>query len=363
MGPLPSIVRRLCVAGIVSSVSFLAVAHGAVSAVPLPSTKIVLKSALSVDPVTDKVVLPLHRGKTGGKTVWYIITDSSDKAEAAQLKVVYSPILAGVGVTQKVTQNSVGVVFAGAPDFTPTREFAPGPTGFPPAKASPGATATAAYSPFIHVNGSETVLNAPIVATGDGPFDVTTHSNTADRVLAIDTAAKTVTLLLVHGFVGGHEVLYLSTEASDPGAATIERAIYVPSLGKAGGKIPILVFANGQTGADNPQAQGLSYAALDGHLDQNATAANSASLRTPLNVLASFPTGSTAAAYSPLWDANVAVWSSDAVTAKTNTRQTSASAVYQLATNKMITGPDGKPFGPVGFVVNCPVVAYIDAAP
>jgi hypothetical protein len=32
------------------------------------------------------------------------------------------------------------------------------------------------------------VYNAPIVATGDGPFDVTHHTNTEDRVLGIHIA-------------------------------------------------------------------------------------------------------------------------------------------------------------------------------
>ncbi len=41
------------------------------------------------------------------------------------------------------------------------------------------------YTPFIQIAGSDTVYNAPIVATGNGPYDVTNHTNTADRVLGI----------------------------------------------------------------------------------------------------------------------------------------------------------------------------------
>src|SRR6202022_2393409 len=78
--------------------------------------------------------------------------------------------------------------FAGAPDFSPTRIAVPGPTGFPLAKFQPGAVAGPGYSPFIKIAGSDTVYSAPIVATGNGPFDVRTHTDTADRVLGVHIA-------------------------------------------------------------------------------------------------------------------------------------------------------------------------------
>ncbi|HTV74023.1 MAG TPA: hypothetical protein VME66_09990, partial [Candidatus Acidoferrales bacterium] len=89
----------------------------------------------------------------------------------------------------------------------------------------------------------------------------------------------------------------------------------------------------------------------------------SATLLSPLNVLTAFPTGSTATAYTPLWDAYLAMWSSAAVAKKKNVLVKSAADVYTLAASKTITGPNGKAFGPVGFVVNCPVVGYLDKAP
>src|SRR5262249_58142450 len=82
------------------------------------------------------------------------------------------------------------VHFAGAPDFSPTRIAEPGPTGFPLAKFAPGAVAGPGYSPFIRIAGSDVVYDAPIVATGDGPFDVVHHTNTGDRVLGIHIAGK-----------------------------------------------------------------------------------------------------------------------------------------------------------------------------
>src|SRR6202043_2789039 len=88
-------------------------------------------------------------------------------------------------------QNHFGpavVHFQGAPDFSPTRIAEPGPTGFPLKSFSPGAVAGPGYSPFIKIAGSDVVYNAPIVAAGDGPFDVVHHTNTADRVLNVHIA-------------------------------------------------------------------------------------------------------------------------------------------------------------------------------
>ncbi len=108
------------------------------------------------------------------------------------------------------------------------------------------------------------MYNAPIVAVGDGPFDVDRHSNTAQRVLALDPSAGTVTLLPANGFADGKRVFYISTEASDPGAAAIERATYVPGLAQssATARLPIYVVANGPTGTGNAQAQGLAFVPL-----------------------------------------------------------------------------------------------------
>jgi hypothetical protein len=315
---------------------------------------LLLRSVRAIDTVKHTVVLPVHRGTSHGKTVWYILTDVSDAAAAASEKLVFAPQLAGVGATQAVTASAAGWSFAAAPDFSPNREFTPGPGGFPPAKAAPGATGGAAYSPFAAVGGR--VYNAPIVATGDGPFDVTNHSNTADRVLALDTAAGTVTLLLANGFAGGKHVFYISTEASDPGAATIERATYAPAIAKApeSARLAIDVIVNGQD-------QGLAYAALHGNLAASATLANSATLQTSRNVLGGLPgAGPRGGIYDPLWNVSVGAWTADAVAAHQNVTLTSAEAVQAAVAAKRLTGPGGKPFGPAGFDVNCPVIA-VDA--
>jgi len=333
-----------------------------VAAAELPRDNIVLKTAISVDPVANTVVLPLHEGKANGQTVWYIVTDSSDRDDALARGVLYAPLAGNVGVTQNVVQKGGALQFVGVPNFAPKRLFTPSKVGFPPVAAQPGAEADNAYSPFIRINGSSTVLNAPIVATGNGPFDVITHTNTEDRVLSIDPQKKTVMMLLAHGFSSGREVLYISTEASDPGVATIERATYVPSLAQAGGKIPLIVFENGQTGADNPQAQGLAHAALDTNLSQDATLDNAPMLAAPRNILTAIPAGAAAAAYSPLWDVHIAAWTPQAIASHENLLQKDQANVFALVGRKAITGPEGKPLGPVGTVVNCPVVAVLDTS-
>jgi hypothetical protein len=343
--------------GFLSALTLWSIAPNAASAAPLPRSHIVLPNAISVDPDAGTVTLPLHSGHAGSKTVWYIVTDSSDKADAAKRGAIYAPLLAGAGAgcadcVLPATESNGVIAFPGAPNFEPKRVFKPGPTGFPPAAAAPGGTAGKTYSPFLKINGI--VINAPIVATGSAPFDVTTHRNTEDRVVAIDTEKHTVTLALAKGFSGGKHIVYISTEASDPGAAAIERATYVPSLKATGGFVPIDVVANGSH-------QGLGFVALKGNLDLDATAANAASLGSSMNVLSTFPTGAAAQAYSPLWNVTVLAWKPAVSAAHKDVVLTSLADVG--AHDADLTGPGGKPVGPVGFVVNCPVVGFVDGAP
>ena len=59
-----------------------------------------------------------------------------------------------------------------------------------------------------------------------------------------------------------------------------------------------------------------------------------------------------------MWDIHLATWTDAAVTAGLNLRQTDFSAALQQVTDGNATGfPAGSPFGPSGFVVNCPVVS------
>jgi hypothetical protein len=245
----------------------------------LPRDHLTLQSAIQVNLTHETVRLPLYPGKVHGKPVWYILLDASDAGAAHDLGVNYAPKLANIGIgcpacVQTVAldnptpaQNRFGpavVDFQGAPDFSPTRIAEPGPHGFPLAKFQPGAVAGPGYSPFIRIAGSPTVYSAPIVATGNGPFDVVHHTNTADRALGIHIAPAPppgqfleswVDMLFVKGF-----------DAGQPLSAVLERSTDVPALNEAsfnGGddflgsaRERLFGFINGQTGADNPQVPG-----------------------------------------------------------------------------------------------------------
>jgi hypothetical protein len=365
----------------------------------LTEANFTIKSILEIDLDQHTATFPLHRGvgPDGVTPVWFIITEASDFGIAHDLNVNFAPKLVNmaIGCPQCVQQTTLTtspgnrfaeavVNFPGIPDFSPTRVLKPGTTGFPPLGAQPGAVGDDLYSPFIRLEGSEVVYNAPIVAVGEGPFDVTTHSDTSDRVMAItaEPTKMTVELLIIRGFDSGKEILYISTEASDPVAAVLERATFVPLLNHApflGGddflgsaRERIFLFVNGQTGADNPESQGLAHVILDGHAAEDANLDNVeliAALRDrgdALNIQGDFPSLANprfANAYSPLWDAQVGEWTPEAIEAGLNTRQTDENTILQLVVDGAVTGPGGSTFGAAGFVINCPVLGFIEEAP
>jgi len=375
----------------------------------LPRENLVLDSAIQVDLDKETVRLPLYKGTANGRTVWFVLLDASDLGLAHDLGLNYAPKLGNMAIgcpacVQEVTldsptpdQNRFGqatVHFQGVPDFSPTRILQPGPDAFPPTNAQPGAVAGPGYTPFIRIAGSPVVYSAPIVATGDGPFDVVHHTNTADRALAIHIAPASppgqfleswVDMLLVKGFDAGQPILYLSTEVGgDPGAAVLERSTYVPALANApynGGddflgssRERLFAFINGQTGADNKQSQGFRHLILDGHAAEDASADNTTlidALRNGgdlLNVFGDFPTLTDprhAQAYSPLWEAQIGQWTDKAVQMGLNTRQIDENVVFNLAATRpdLLTGPGGSPYGAQGVVINCAVIGFTNKAP
>src|SRR5256712_1278953 len=380
----------------------------------LPRDHLTEESAIQVDLSHETVRLPLYPGEAHGQTVWFIILDASDVGLAHDLGVNYAPKLANMAIScpacvQTATidsptpaQNPFGpalVHFQGAPDFSPTRIAVPGPNGFPLAKFQPGAVAGPGYSPFIRIAGSPVVYSAPIVPSGDGPFDVVHHTNPGDRVLGIHIAPATapsgqfleswVDMLFVKGFDAGQPIVYLSTDAGQPLTAVLERATYVPALNNAaynGGddflgsaRERLFGFVNGQTGANNPQAQGFVHLVRDGHASEDASSDNTAlinALRNGgdlLNVFGDFPTlrdPRHADAYSPLWDAQLGLWTDKAVKAGLNTRQIDEVVVFNLAATRpdLLTGIDpatGKPapYGAAGVDINCAVIGFTATAP
>jgi hypothetical protein len=379
----------------------------------LPRDHLTEESAIQVDLSKESVRLPLYKGKANGETVWYVLLDASDQGIAHDLGVNYAPKLSNLAIgdpeaVQTVTldsptpaQNKFGqavVNFQGAPDFSPTRIAEPGPNGFPLANFQPGAVAGPGYSPFIRIAGSQTVYSAPIVATGDGPFDVVHHTNTGDRVLGIHIAGPSapgqyadswVDLLFVKGFDAGQPIVYISTDAGQPLTSVLERSTYVPALDKVaynGGddflgsaRERLFGFINGQTGTDNKESQGFVHLVKDGHASEDANAGNTAlidALRNGgdlLNVFGDFPTEKDprhAQAYSPLWDAQLGLWTDKAVKQGLNARQIDEVQVFNLAATRpdLLTGVDpatGKParYGASGVDINCAVIGFTDKAP
>jgi hypothetical protein len=379
----------------------------------LPRDHLTEESAIQVDLSKESVRLPLYKGTANGETVWYVVLDASDQGIAHDLGVNYAPKLGNLAIgnpeaVQTVTldspspdQNRFGqavVNFEGAPDFSPTRIAEPGPTGFPLANFQPGAVAGPGYSPFIRIAGSQTVYSAPIVATGDGPFDVVRHTNTGDRVLGIHIAGPSapgqfaeswVDLLFVKGFDAGQPIVYVSTDAGQPLTAVLERSTYVPALDKAaynGGddflgsaRERLFGFINGQTGGENKESQGFVHLINDGHASEDASASNTAlidALRNGgdlLNVFGDFPTETDprhAQAYSPLWDAQLGLWTDKAVKQGLSTRQIDEVQVFNLAATRpdLLTGVNPAtgqpaPYGSVGVDINCAVIGFTDKAP
>ncbi len=417
---VPAIAAATVLATVSSGASATSAKPGSLGPISglLPRTHLTEESAIQVNLSKETVRLPLYPGTAyagtpQAETVWYVLLDASDPGLAHDLGVNYAPKLANIAIgdpaaVQTVTltnpsplQNPFGpgvANFAGAPDFSPTRIAVPGPGGFPLKKFQPGSVAGPGYSPFIKFAGSDVVYNAPIVATGNGPFDVTRHTNTEDRVLGVHIAGPSkpgqfaeswADLLFVKGFDAGQPIIYLSTDAGQPLTAVLERSTYVPALNTAafnGGddflgsaRERLFGFINGQTGDHNPQAQGFQHLVLDGHAAQDASAANTDLINALrhggdlLNIFGDFPTlldPRHADAYSPLWDAQLGLWTPKAVKEGLNTRQIDENVVLNLADQRpdLLTGVNPatgqpEPYGSAGVNINCAVIGYTLKAP
>jgi hypothetical protein len=323
-----------------------------------------LKSG-KIDLEKGTITLPLYEGAMkSGQTVWYIITDTDDKGNADQLGLNYSPKLTfadvGRSVRKATLDNKFKLIFdVGTVDFSPKRSVTPGdaPNFFPPKQFQPSGVGDKDYTPLVKItNAGGHIYNAPVVAYNvsaealnqfcDGNPD---HSIVHQKVLKICPRDQTVTMLLTTGFSFAKPVLYLSTDTNSPLTATLEGATYAPGLAdiQGGGDDSlfspverIFVFANGPTGKDNPQRQGLNSALSDG--------------ASPLNVLGGIPTVATD--YSPIWDINPSVWTQKAIELGYRSRMTEEFSILGMVEKGWITGLDGKKFGSVGLVVNCPIV-------
>jgi hypothetical protein len=324
-----------------------------------------LLRAGTVDTNVGTVTLPLYRGQlASGENVWYVLTDTNDKANAEALGLNFSGKLsyANVGKAVRVAnlQPDTSLTFeSGKVDFAPELKLVPGdaPNFFPPKEFEPGSIGDENYSPLVRIeNGGNVIYNAPIVAFNvdaealnlycEGNAD---HSVVHDKVISICPQDGTVTLSLTNGFSFARPVLYLSMDASVPLAATMEAVTLAPGLasitiGRDDSAFSaverIFAFANGPTGKDNPQRQGFN-SALSGEGG-------------PLNILGGIPTVATD--YSPLWDLNLGVWTDEAIEKGYRSRLTEEFAILGFAEKGWLTGPDGGAYGSTGIVVNCPIV-------
>ena len=248
---------------------------------------VLLMKQAQVDLVKGTARLPLRKGRLkSGELVWFVLTDVTDENLANLHGLNYSPKLAyaltGHAAREATIDPDGTFVFdSGKVDFSPDHAVTPGaaPNFFPPKSAQPGSVGDADYTPLVHIkNASKDILfNAPMLAFNvdeaklntmcDGNAD---HKVVEDKVISICPRDGWVTLQLTLGFTFSKPILYLSTEANDPLVAALEGATYAPAMkdlpfaledaspGESAERI--YAFANGPTGLDNPQRQGLDSA-------------------------------------------------------------------------------------------------------
>ena len=314
----------------------------------------VLTASARVDVAHEQVTLPLLKGSFQGSTVWYVVTDDSDRADAQARGLNYVPKLAnalGTKAVQRATKLADGTLaFSGGVDFSPVRSVVPGPAGneFAGGSYTPGAVGDASYSPLV-TTGDGVVLDATPVQNASGRHD---------SVVTIDTAARTVTLASFFGFWNGHRTVYLHQDASSPVVAAAEGSIYAanldaaPGLGsnevKTSARSAILPIVNGAVGTTNPARQGLN-SALRGEGD-------------PLNINQDIP-GQGNGRYSPVWDVHPVIWTQAAINSGQRRLLVSGSDVAGAFSHGLITGGGGPAnaslggFPAGGFISNCPLVA------
>src|SRR5277367_6711151 len=321
-----------------------------------------------VNAIAGTVTIPLYKGsvKSTGQTAWYILTDVSDQGIAEELGLNFSAKLNFINSaarTGNLDANGNIVFDKGTVNFGAIRNLVAGPEGaeFPPTSVNPGEVGDKNYSPYVSITNAQGVIyNAPMVAYGldasqiNFPNGNVDYTKVHDQVVAIDPVNMTVTLNLINGFSFGRPVWYLSMDASNTLAATIEHNTYAPLMDNlllgnddsfASPIERIFIATNGSEGCDNPQRQGLSSDLADGHR--------------PNNTLGGIPT--LALDYSPAWDAQLFTWTDDAISKGYRQQLREEFQILTYAQDGLITGfPAGTPFGSSGFSINCPIVQRLN---
>jgi hypothetical protein len=330
-----------------------------------------LKSA-RIDMETGTATLPLKKGKMkSGEPFWYVITDTSDRGISELLGVNYAPKMIFTdlerGVRRATIQSDGITVFdKGKVDFSPQLSITPGeaPSYFPPKQMQPGSVGDEFYSPlFKTTNGNSNVIyNAPVVAYDaeeetlnqfcDGDVN---HDIVHDKVTAICPRDGTVTLRMTLGYSFAKPVLYLSFDANNPIAASLEEATLTPVYDQQGFNLPdaaigsgverIFVVTNGPTGDTNPNRQGLNSALSDG--------------RGPINILGGIPENNLD--YSPVWKMFLLSWTDEAIKQGYQTRIIDIFQSLQYNSRGLLVNVDGKEeLSPAGIAINCPIVMRLN---
>lgn len=312
------------------------------------------------------VTFPLYEGhNASGETAWYILTDTTSRDIADHLGLAFTAKLGyadhGKAVrTATIAADGTFIFDKGAVDFSPVRVIQPGkaPNIFPPMMAQPGSVGDANYTPIVKVNG--VYYNAPVLAYSVGAATLqkfaggmVDYSIVHDKVVRIDPMNHTVTLKMTAGFSFAKPIFYLSTEANDAVAATLEESTLAPALTDAAQDIPdattgqgnerIAIIINGPMGKTHPFRQGIQSAMMDG--------------RFPLNVFGGVPTINLD--YSPIWDAELVQWSADAIQKGYPTRIIDLFQMFGLEKKGVLEGFGGGPIKRSGIIINCPVISRL----
>ncbi|KAL7564109.1 hypothetical protein ACA910_012382 [Epithemia clementina (nom. ined.)] len=354
-----------------------------------------LLTAGKLDVNEGTITLPLYKGKVAkqrgyirgsdvfeeGETIWYVLTDTTNKGIAEGLGLNYAPKLrfANVGRGSRwatMGAKSIELIFDknSYVDFTPTNEVVPGtaPNYFPPTSFQPGSVGAWGYSPIVYVANLGDSFNAPVVASPnatdmdldefcDGiPDDMLEAARAMihDKVVKICPSEQTVTLELTAGFSFARPVLYLSLDAVGKLPAALERATYARGMDD----IPV--------GADDSFGSAVEriFGVINGPMNSDLAADSMAEVHPqrggfnsalageggPLNVLGGIPTVATD--YSPLWDLNLGQWTQEAVDNGYRSRWLEEFQILGFVERGFVTGPDGADFGSTGNLINCPIV-------
>jgi hypothetical protein len=353
--------RCVCRPMMVLFVSFLATEGG--SGADTSAEKKITKQFLTsgqVDLAREVVRLPLHRGRlSSGETVWFVITDVSDLATSEKMGLTWAPTLgaakdlASTRVAEMDESNNF-TFKSGRVDFSPAQAITAGeaPNFFPPRMARAGSVGDAHYSPLVRVaNRNDIIFNAPMIAFDVGPEKISFCSGNPDYSVVTDSVASicpdkgTVDLKLRFGFADGKHLRYLSFDANSEESAALEASTFAPAEGdilQSGATQVIYTIANGKTGPNDPERQGLN-SALSGEGPS-------------LDILADFTELSPG--YSPMWDVQLAEWTKEAIEKNQRKLITNGDDIVAMSHAGLLVSPVGGPVKTIGNLVNCPVVGF-----